>query len=95
MDESSLHDAWLENRTYKQAGLAVWVPALFLAHVWSIVFICKALAVLNPALWLRMKQRVLQVFGRGECESSRKMLLLPCLLLLLLPWAAAKSRHPT
>jgi hypothetical protein len=41
----------------------MWAPCLVLAHLWSVLFICKALAVLNPVLWRRIKDKAL--FWRG------------------------------
>jgi len=42
-----------------QSGAAMWAPCLVLAHLWAVFFICKALAVLNPVAWRRIKSKIL------------------------------------
>jgi hypothetical protein len=49
--------------TVVQAGIGMWIPCLMLSHAWAIYFICKAVAVLNPVLWKRLKAKLTRTKG--------------------------------
>lgn len=59
----------MEPRLSSQAGVAMWLPCLLLAHAYAAFFILKSLARISPALWHRIKSH----FGcciPGEADAA-------------------------